>query len=196
MTQGPWKLPKGWQWVKLGEVAYVIMGQSPPSASYNEEGEGLPFYQGKADFGPLYPTPRKWCIQPKKIAQRGDVLISVRAPVGPTNVCPDKSCIGRGLAALRPKERLDNLYLLYWLRYLEASLATMGQGSTFGAISKGDVEQIHLPLSPLSEQRRIVAYLEGIQAKAEELRRLQQETQKELDALVPAVLDRAFRGKL
>ena len=79
------QLPAGWKWVKLGEVTEVILGQSPPSSTYRESPEGLPFFQGKADFGRVSPTATTWCIAPKKIAELGDILMSVRAPVGPTN---------------------------------------------------------------------------------------------------------------
>src|SRR5437899_3338432 len=97
-------LPSGWSHAKLEEVSTLIAGQSPPGTSYNEDGVGLPFFQGKAEFGDTYPTPRKWCTAPKKIAEPGDVLVSVRAPVGPSNLCVETSAIGRGLAALRPHQ--------------------------------------------------------------------------------------------
>jgi len=95
-------LPEGWSRVRLPEITEITMGQSPPGSTYNSKGQGLPFFQGKVDFGERYPTPRVWCTQPKKTANAGDVLISVRAPVGPTNVADRKCIIGRGLAALSP----------------------------------------------------------------------------------------------
>jgi hypothetical protein len=79
-------LPEGWKWKRLGQIASVISGQSPPGDTYRKTQEGLPFFQGKADFGQRYPVATSWCIEPKKIAHQGDILISVRAPVGPTNV--------------------------------------------------------------------------------------------------------------
>lgn len=80
----------------LKDVAIIIAGQSPDSKYYNTKGEGLPFFQGKADFGVLYPKIRTYCSQPTKIAEKDDILLSVRAPVGPTNLSPGKVCIGRG----------------------------------------------------------------------------------------------------
>src|SRR5262245_25648177 len=97
--------------VQLASVADLIMGQSPPSTTYNEVGEGLPFYQGKSEFGFCHPTPRLFCNAPIKIAKRNDILISVRAPVGPTNVADRECCIGRGLAAIRPRG-IDGSFLL------------------------------------------------------------------------------------
>lgn len=85
----------------LSDVAKIIMGQSPPSSTYNSTGKGLPFFQGKTDFGEMYPTPRVYCTEPNRIAEPGDILITVRAPVGPTNINFVQSCIGRGLAAIR-----------------------------------------------------------------------------------------------
>ena len=87
---------------KLKDCCQIIAGQSPESKYYNTNGEGLPFFQGKADFGALYPKVRMYCSQSTKIAEKDDILLSVRAPVGPTNLSPGKVCIGRGLTAIRP----------------------------------------------------------------------------------------------
>ena len=86
------------EYVRLDNVCEIIMGQSPPSDSYNEEGEGVPFYQGKADFSILYPTPRVYCTSSKKIVGKNTILLSVRAPVGSVNIANGECCIGRGLA--------------------------------------------------------------------------------------------------
>ena len=103
--------------VELGEVAEIISGQSPEGEYYNDKGNGLPFYQGKADFGDIYlKQPTKWTTQTTKIAEKEDVLMSVRAPVGPVNISPFKICIGRGLASIRSQERLSYLFLFYVLR--------------------------------------------------------------------------------
>src|SRR5436853_2085875 len=101
-----------WKIVKLEDIAEIVQGQAPPGHTYNTSEIGLPLFQGKAEFGDIYPTARKWCSEPVKIAQPGDVLISVRAPVGPTNLCPTVACIGRGLAAIRPLGGVDSKYLL------------------------------------------------------------------------------------
>ena len=88
------------KYIKLKDVCKINMGQSPDSSSYNESGEGIPFFQGNADFGDRYPVTRIWCSEPKKVAQENDILISVRAPIGAINYSKEKCCIGRGLAAL------------------------------------------------------------------------------------------------
>jgi Restriction endonuclease S subunits len=160
-------LPKGWTKEKLPQVAEVIMGQSPPSSTYNTNRDCLPFFQGKAEFGALYPSVIKYCNSPKKIAEAGDILISVRAPVGPTNLCKEKSCIGRGLAALRPNQATTTKYLLYYMRDIESWLSIQGTGSTFTAISKTDLKNVEILLAPLNEQRRIVAKLEKLLQKVD-----------------------------
>jgi type I restriction enzyme S subunit len=174
-----WKLPEGWEWVPLGTITNVIMGQSPPGKSYNSEGKGLPFFQGKAEFGDLLPTPVKWCTEAKKISQPGDVLISVRAPVGPTNMTREESCIGRGLAAIRPGDGLNTKYLLYALRVLENSLSKEGTGSTFGAIGKKLLSDFAIPVprpiqpsESLQIQRRIVAQIEAPMAEIKKARQI------------------------
>lgn len=159
-TQSVSELPEGWTRVRLPEVADLKMGQSPPSSSYNASRVGLPFFQGKAEFGEVYPTPVKYCSAPQKIAEKADILISVRAPVGPTNICKEKSCIGRGLAAIRPRAGVNGHYVFYFLRSIEQWLASQGTGSTFTAISRSVLERIEVPLPPLNEQRRILATLE------------------------------------
>ena len=97
------QLPEGWRWVALGEVCQIIAGQSPVSETYRKTPGGLPFFQGKTDFGELYPKIRVFCNRPSRIAEQGDILMSVRAPVGPTNLAKEKCCIGRGLAAAHSK---------------------------------------------------------------------------------------------
>ncbi|WP_369017263.1 restriction endonuclease subunit S [Thermatribacter velox] len=189
-------LPSGWRWVKLGEVCQVVMGQSPPSSSYNKDGIGLPFFQGKADFGEIHPTPRVWCTEPKKIAEAGDILISVRAPVGPTNVAESRCCIGRGLAAIRVDSEIESTFLLFYLRSIENMLATSGYGSTFNAITKRELISLKIPLPPLHEQRRIVAHLEAVQEKIHALKAAQAETEEEFKRLEQSILDKAFRGEL
>ena len=156
-------IPVEWEVVPLGEVASLTMGQSPPSSTYNTDGDGLPFLQGKAEFGETYPTPVKWCSQPKKVADPGSVLISVRAPVGDVNVARDDYCIGRGLTAINGSESLDNWFLFYLLIFAKRRLEDRGTGSTFKSINKGVLQSFSIPLPSLPEQRRIAHVLSTIQ---------------------------------
>ena len=159
------ELPNGWDEVPLGDVAQVEMGQSPDSRFYNDRGEGMPFFQGKAEFGSLYPTVRKWCTEPKKTADEGDILLSVRAPVGPTNLAPEKCCIGRGLAAIRARDSISQKYLLHQLRHLEQWLSEQGTGTTFAAVGGVFIRSIGIALSPFNEQKRIADTLDVLLAR-------------------------------
>ncbi|HON69172.1 MAG TPA: restriction endonuclease subunit S [Phycisphaerae bacterium] len=189
-------LPAGWRMVRLGEVCEIIAGQSPPASTYRNSPEGLPFFQGKADFGLLHPVARVWCVEPYKIALPGDILISVRAPVGPTNVADAECCIGRGLAAIRCGGSIDRGFLLAALRHLEPKLAQLGSGSTFDAISRGDLEDFRIPLPPLAEQKRIAAILREQMAAVEKARAAAEAQLNAINALPAAVLRRAFNGEL
>jgi type I restriction enzyme S subunit len=155
------KIPKDWKIVRLGdEIAEVIMGQSPPSNTYNEKGEGLPFLQGKMEFGEIYPSPVMYCSNPIKIAEPGDILISVRAPVGDVNLAPYRLCIGRGLAAIRFYSKMANSrFYFYYLQKVKNFLENLGKGSTFKAVNKDDLVSLKIPLPPLPEQERIVEVL-------------------------------------
>lgn len=190
------RLPHGWIRTQLGEIAEVILGQSPPSSTYNENRRGLPFYQGKLEFGKSYPTPRKWCTIPKKIAEKGDVLISVRAPVGPTNVCPERSCIGRGLAAIRGLGGIETLFVLYLLRAFENEIVRRGTGTTFSAIGGDKLKGLEILLPPFNEQVRIVAKLEELFARLDAGVEGLRKVKAQLKRYRQAVLKYAFEGKL
>jgi len=138
----------------------LIMGQSPPSSTYNNEGKGLPFLQGKAEFGDIYPIPEIYCNKPIKVAKKGDILLSVRAPVGQVNIAPFDCCIGRGLAAIRPnKVQIDDIYLFYYLKRFGHRLENISSGSTFKAIKKSDIENFKISLPPLPTQKKIAGIL-------------------------------------
>ena len=149
---------------RLGEVAEIIAGQSPPGSSYNVSGDGTPFYQGKTEFGDIFiGEPTKWTTEPKRIAETDDILMSVRAPVGPVNLSTERVCIGRGLAAIRPvPSSVLARYAFYVLRGLESEI-TGTAGATFASINKSDIAEIEIPLPPLEVQRELVAEIEGYQ---------------------------------
>jgi len=124
----------------LSQVADVVAGQSPPSSFYNKNGEGLPFYQGKTDFGDKYPIARNWCAGERhKEAIKNDILLSVRAPVGPVNICDNRSVIGRGISAIRAKTGNSFEYLYFYLKDHEQKIEKLGTGSTFKAITQSQI---------------------------------------------------------
>lgn len=174
----------------------IIAGQSPPGETYRKSPEGLPFFQGKADFGQRYPVARTWCVAPTKIALPGDILISVRAPVGPTNVADVKCCVGRGVAAIRTGGYADRDFILAVLRFYEDTLRKLGSGSTFEAIKRDDLELLEIPLPPLPEQKRIAAILKEQMAAVERAQAAASNQLNAINALPQAILRKAFRGEL
>ncbi|MBQ6997742.1 MAG: restriction endonuclease subunit S [Oscillospiraceae bacterium] len=181
--------------MKLKECCTVIAGQSPESKYYNTEGIGIPFFQGKADFGEVYPTIRVYCSQPTKIAEKDDILLSVRAPVGATNLSPGKVCIGRGLTAIRPSADLDLKYLLYFFRYYEVQLQEKGTGTTFKAITQDVVKNIEIPIPDIDEQKRIVSKVDELFSELDNGVETLKKTKQQLAVYRQAVLKEAFEGK-
>ena len=155
---------------RLGDqdVASIILGQSPPSSVYNNVGAGLPFFQGKVDFQRLHPIPRVWCTQGRKFAAPGDILISVRAPVGDVNVATDRCAIGRGIAAIRPGSRSDPWFLYFALLYVKPILESRATGSTFASVNKTTLNDLDIPLFDLSEQTKIGKFLHSLICKIEQ----------------------------
>ena len=131
-------------WARLADQAEVLMGQSPPSSSCSEDGDGLPFIQGNAEFGRRSPLPRLRCTSPARVAEAGDLLLSVRAPVGALNQATERTVIGRGLSALRFRAA-DQRFAWHAVSYAAPSLNRVAQGSTFVAVSRKDVECMVLP---------------------------------------------------
>ncbi|SDY60472.1 restriction endonuclease subunit S [Lachnobacterium bovis] len=148
----------------LKDIAKITMGQSPDSSSYNEEKEGLPFFQGNADFGELYPNERVWCNEPKKVAEPGDILISVRAPIGALNYAKDKCCIGRGLAAITIKDEAERNYVFHLLKARNNDLNQKGTGSTFKAIGKNVLEELAVPQISRDEQQKCMDMMDLLES--------------------------------
>ena len=149
--------------VALKEICILGMGQSPSSNSYNVGGDGLPFYQGNADFGEENPVPRTWCTNPKKIAEKGDVLVSVRAPIGAINIANEKCCIGRGIAAIRPNPDIAITgFLRHQLVASRSKLEAMGTGSTFKAVGKKALGDFPIVVYSKSTQEAIECQLNCI----------------------------------
>ena len=153
------------KYVTLKDVCTINMGQSPDSDSYNDNGEGVPFFQGNADFGERYPVTRKWCSAPTKMAAPEDILISVRAPIGAMNYAKEECCIGRGLAALTPdKTKVSPKFIFWLLKGKNAELNSKGTGSTFKAIGRKVLEETKVPDIPLEKQLEHSEILEKIYA--------------------------------
>ena len=144
------KVPKGWEVTTINEDFNLTMGQSPPGSTYNEDRKGMPFYQGRKDFGFRYPTRRVYCSAPKRFAEKGDTLVSVRAPVGDVNMVEEKCSIGRGVAAIRHKTG-SRSYTYYTMQSLQEIFSRYeAEGTVFGSINKTDFQTLSL-LRPSNE---------------------------------------------
>lgn len=189
-------LPEGWIFTELGNVSHINMGQSPPSSTYNTKKIGLPFFQGKSGFGEIYPKIEKYCSVPLKTVDAEDVLISVRAPIGPTNLAKTQSCIGRGLAGIKGFGGISSKFILYQLRSTEKELEKFGTGTTFKAISKNILETFPFLLPPLEEQHSIIARIEELFSELDHAEEGLRKAQKQLEVYRQALLKSAFEGKL
>jgi type I restriction enzyme S subunit len=138
------KIPEGWKDKQLSQIANITMGTSPTGDSLNDIGEGVEFFQGSTDFGWQFPTVRQYTTQPVRMAKRGDILLSVRAPVGDLNVAHIDCCIGRGLAALNSKDGFEG-FLFYVMQYFKTIFDRRNsEGTTFGSITKDDLHSLPL----------------------------------------------------
>lgn len=183
--------PKNWKQVSLGKIAHIDMGQSPKSEFYNSNGEGLPFHQGVGTFGNRYPNVEVYCSEPGKVAKKGDVLFSVRAPVGRINIAQESVCIGRGLAAIHHK--LDHQsYLYYLLKITFSREDIIGNGAIFNAVGKKELAEFKV-FSPEE------AVVEGFEKQAkiidEQIYTLLQQN-KFLELSMNRLLSRLISGKL
>lgn len=155
------RAPEGWRKVRLADIALLTMGQSPKSSDVNDFGSGIPFLQGNAEFGYMYPKPIHWTEKPLKLAQENDILFSVRAPVGEMNITKTKIGIGRGLAAIRANGS-DQKFLYLALSHYRAAVKRHAQGSTFEAINRKVLDDLEILAPPISEQRRIAEVLSSV----------------------------------
>lgn len=138
------EIPVGWEAGKLGDLAIIIMGQSPTSDTYNNVGDGMIFYQGRTEFGYRFPAIKNYTTQPKRKAKKGDILMSVRAPVGDLNIALNDCCIGRGVASLKSKIKC-NSFLFYSILNLKQQFeVSNGEGTIFGSITKDGLYDIQI----------------------------------------------------
>ena len=176
-------------------VASVTLGQSPPSSAYNETGDGLPFFQGKVDFGLIHPTPRVWCNAGRKFAKAGDVLISVRAPVGEVNVAKGHCAIGRGIAAIRPGPLSDPWFLYFALLSAKPVLERMATGSTFASVNSTTLNDLSIPFLEKSEQSEIGLFLRSLVYQIEQEEQALHTAQSLKRAAMHTLFTRGLRGE-
>ena len=190
-------IPKGWVVGKLDDIATIVMGQSPKGTSYNEVGEGEVFYQGRTDFSSRFPIRRLFTTEPKRMANDGDVLMSVRAPVGDLNVANERCCIGRGLSAISSSADLSS-YILYVMHDLRERLNVYnGEGTVFGSINQKDLKSIKVISS--CDNKTEIAFDDLIQPIDRMIRNNEDETRRLInlrDRLLPKLLSGEIRVPL
>ncbi|TAL28108.1 MAG: restriction endonuclease subunit S, partial [Nitrospirae bacterium] len=188
------KIPVDWEALALSQVTEINMGQSPSSQDCHDYEEGLPFYQGNSDFGSKYPTVRRWCKKPSKVAKEGDILISVRAPVGEINIAPHECCIGRGLGAIRAT-KINSDYLYQSMLFHRKALEKVSQGSTFEAINRKDLSDFMIFAPSINEQNRIAEILTTVDDAIEETDRIIEKTKELKKGLMQKLLTRGIGHK-
>lgn len=186
-------VPEGWPASTVGEEFDVTMGQSPPGDTYNENGIGIPFFQGRADFGFRYPSNRVFCTTPKRYATKGDTLVSVRAPVGDANIAAEDCAIGRGVAALKHKSGSRSYTYYSMLQLAEHFKIYEGEGTVFGSINQKDFKTLpakHIPTDVLSEFHKIANEFDSkVESNSEQLA----VTIRIRDVLLPKLLSGELR---
>lgn len=186
------KIPEGWKVGILSDIANITMGQSPKGTSYNEIGNGIVFYQGRADFGNRFPSIRLFTTEPSRYAEPHSVLLSVRAPVGDINVAVEKCCIGRGLASILSKDNHQS-FILYTMYSLKKELDKFNsEGTVFGSINRFSIENLKIvipPIDVMDEFEHLVSKIDNL------LLNLFQETTR-LEQLRDILLPRLMSGEL
>jgi len=186
------EIPKGWSLESVGSVFHLTMGQSPPGDTYNEHGNGMPFYQGRTDFGFRFPTRRMFCTAPTRLAKARDTLVSVRAPVGDINMAIEDCCIGRGVAAVRHKQAAAS-FTYYAMANLRPHFANYeSEGTVFGAINKGNFEKLPI-INPSDE---ILTAFEKIAGPIDEQIRANETQSRTLATLRDSMLPKLLSGQI
>jgi type I restriction enzyme S subunit len=185
-------IPKGWRVGKVSDSFNLTMGQSPPGETYNEDGKGLPFYQGRADFEFRFPTRRVFCTAPTRYAKPGDTLVSVRAPVGDINMAEEECCVGRGVAAVRHKSGSSS-FTYYAMENFESDFVTFeAEGTVFGSINKQDFSDLPFVIAP----DEIIAAYERLASPFDDEIRILGHQSRALAAIRDALLPKLLSGEL
>lgn len=186
------EIPEEWNIRTLSEIANITMGQSPDGSSYNESAQGTIFYQGSTDFGWIFPKVRQYTTEPARMAKKGDILLSVRAPVGDMNIANTDCCIGRGLAALNSKDGFDG-FLFYVMKYFKQVFDRRNsEGTTFGSITKNDLYSLKLAYPP----KELLEKYDSIVSKYNEMIFIRSMENQKLEELRDWLLPMLMNGQI
>ena len=181
-----------WKQGVLSDIAEITMGQSPSGNSYNENGQGTVFFQGRAEFGFRFPTIRLFTSEPKRIAQKNDTLMSVRAPVGDLNVAHEECCIGRGLAAIHSKDNHQS-FVHYTMFFLHRELDVFnGEGTVFGSINRNALNSMPIRVPPID----LMYKFENIVSPMDKLIRTNFDEICHLQAIRDSILPKLMAGEI
>ena len=181
-----------WKQGVLSDIAEITMGQSPSGNSYNENGQGTVFFQGRAEFGFRFPTIRLFTSEPKRIAQKNDTLMSVRAPVGDLNVAHEECCIGRGLAAIHSKDNHQS-FVHYTMFSLQRELDVFnGEGTVFGSINRNALNSMPIRVPPID----LMDKFENIASPIDKLIRTNFDENCHLQAIRDSILPKLMAGEI
>lgn len=185
-------IPQGWTAGTISEGFNLTMGQSPPGDSYNEDGNGIPFYQGRTDFGFRFPSRRIYCTAPTRYAKPGDTLVSVRAPVGDINMADEECCIGRGVAAVRHKSGAIS-FTYHAMANLAPDFARFeAEGTVFGSINKQNFENLRFVIPP----PQVIAAYERLAAPLDDQIRTLEHQSRTLTTLRDTLLPKLLSGEV
>jgi len=177
----------------LGNIATIVMGQSPPGSSYNNDGDGKPLLNGPAEFGKKFPLEKQWTTQPKKFSEKRDILFCVRgATAGRMNWSDKDYCIGRGLAAIRTKSNISNSFIHSFLEFMYLYFQNTSDGSTFINISSDVLNNLKILIPDTKDEEKY----SSINKQVEKLKAKYKESEKELNNLFGSLMQRAFKGEL
>jgi len=173
------KIPFDWNVVPLQNISKIIMGQSPPGKSYNQNAIGLPLLNGPADLGNKFPNPNSWTSEPTKVSEIGDIIIGIRATLGQINYSDKKYCLGRGVAAIRVKPKTDFNYVFNYCFKLKEMLTSISAGSVIKGIKKSDLELLKVVLpSQIKEQQKIASILSNVESLINSIQEINKQTQR------------------
>ncbi len=182
--------------IELGKAFEIIMGQSPKSEYYNKEKKGLAFFQGKKEFNYKFPNIEIWTEKYNKEADKGDLLVSIRAPIGPCNIAPEKCAIGRGIAAIKAKNETESFLLFYLINYYGQRLDSKGTGTTFKAISKTGLNSFIVKLPKKEDWEKIVSNIESKFSIIDKVEQVVNQSLIKAEQLRKSILKMAFEGRL